>query len=64
MSAALIADLLEALATVIGSGVRVVVLRATRGPKVWSAGHDVRELPTNGPDPLTHHDPPRLALRN
>jgi len=63
LSAALIADLLEALAWLVGSGVRVVVLRASRGAKVWSAGHDVRELPTQGRDPLTYHDPLRRAVR-
>ena len=41
----------------------MVVLRAPRGAKVWSAGHDVRELPTNGRDPLTYHDPLRQAVR-
>jgi methylmalonyl-CoA decarboxylase len=63
LSAALIDDLLEALASLIGSGARVVVLRAARGAKVWSAGHDVRELPTHGRDPLTYHDPLRRAVR-
>jgi len=32
--------------------VRVVVLRANKGVKVWSAGHDVDELPPPGRDPL------------
>jgi methylmalonyl-CoA decarboxylase len=63
LNAALIADLLEALAGLAGSGARVVVLRAPRGAKVWSAGHDVRELPTNGRDPLTYSDPLRRAVR-
>lgn len=43
--------------------VRVVVLRAAPGAKVWSAGHDVTELPTNGRDPLTYNDPLRLLVR-
>ena len=63
LSAALIGELLEALAGLAGSGARVIVLRALRGAKVWSAGHDVRELPTNGRDPLTYHDPLRQAVR-
>jgi methylmalonyl-CoA decarboxylase len=41
----------------------VVILRAPRGAKVWSAGHDVRELPTNGRDPLTYDDPLRRVVR-
>lgn len=31
---------------------RVVILRANPGTKVWSAGHDVSELPPLGHDPL------------
>lgn len=57
LSAELIADSLEALASLTASGARVVVLRAAPGVKVWSAGHDVKELPTNGRDPLTYDDP-------
>src|SRR5262249_9697447 len=45
LSGALIADLLESLTGLVKSGARVVVLRAPRGAKVWSARHDVRELP-------------------
>ena len=41
----------------------MVILRAPRGAKVWSAGHDVRELPTNGRDPLTYNDPLRRVVR-
>jgi methylmalonyl-CoA decarboxylase len=63
LSAELISDLLEALASLTDSGARVLVLRAPRGAKVWSAGHDVRELPTNGRDPLTFNDPLRRAVR-
>lgn len=32
--------------------VRAVVLRANPGAKVWSAGHDISELPPPGHDPL------------
>jgi methylmalonyl-CoA decarboxylase len=63
LSAELISDLLEALAGLTTSGARVVILRAPRGAKVWSAGHDVRELPTNGRDPLTYNDPLRRVVR-
>ncbi len=42
---------------------RAVILRAPAGSKVFSAGHDVRELPTNGRDPLTYNDPLRYAVR-
>lgn len=43
--------------------VRVILLRAAPGAKVFSAGHDVRELPTNGRDPLTYNDPLRQLMR-
>ena len=36
---------------------RALVLRAPKGSKVWSAGHDVNELPRPGRDPLSYHDP-------
>lgn len=42
---------------------QAVILRAAKGAKVFSAGHDVRELPTNGRDPLTYNDPLRHAVR-
>ena len=63
LSAALIADLLEAGIKLNASGAKVVILRAAPGVKVWSAGHDVKELPTNGRDPLTYDDPLRQAVR-
>lgn len=63
LSAPLITDLLEALADLSNSGARVIILRAPKGAKVWSAGHDVRELPTNGRDPLTYDDPLRRVVR-
>jgi methylmalonyl-CoA decarboxylase len=63
LSAPLMGDLLAALSDLTSSGARVVVLRASKGAKVWSAGHDVRELPTNGRDPLTYDDPLRRVVR-
>ncbi len=63
LSAALIVDLLDAGKKLNASGAKVVILRATPGVKVWSAGHDVNELPTNGRDPLTYDDPLRQVVR-
>jgi methylmalonyl-CoA decarboxylase len=42
---------------------RVVILRAPPGAKVWSAGHDVGELPEGGRDPLGWDDPLRHLVR-
>jgi methylmalonyl-CoA decarboxylase len=63
LSAALIADLLEAGKQLNASGAKVAILRSAPGVKVWSAGHDVNELPTNGRDPLTYDDPLRQVVR-
>lgn len=46
-----------------GVGVRCVVLRARSGCKVWSAGHDINELPEPGHDPLAWRDPLRKLIR-
>jgi methylmalonyl-CoA decarboxylase len=59
----LINDLCAALEQMRRQEVRVVILRASPGSKVFSAGHDVRELPTNGRDPLTYNDPLRRVIR-
>jgi methylmalonyl-CoA decarboxylase len=63
LSMALIDDLSEALVANRPPDVRAVVIRAKRGAEVFSAGHDVRELPTNGRDPLTYSDPLRKVVR-
>jgi methylmalonyl-CoA decarboxylase len=63
LSMALIEDLTGTWQELRAMGARVIVLRATPGARVWSAGHDVNELPTNGRDPLTYNDPLRLLVR-
>ena len=45
------------------AGVRCVVLRAPPGATVWSAGHDISELPVGGYDPLAWRDPLRKLIR-
>ncbi len=63
LSKQLIDQLCSALDQMRQFGARAVVLRALPGSKVFSSGHDVRELPTNGRDPLTYDDPLRSAVR-
>jgi methylmalonyl-CoA decarboxylase len=63
LSKELIDDLCAALDEMKVREVRVVILRAPTGAKVFSSGHDVRELPTNGRDPLTFNDPLRRVIR-
>ncbi len=43
--------------------VRVVILRAYPGTKVWSAGHNVKEIPIDGQDPLHWNVPFEKLLR-
>jgi methylmalonyl-CoA decarboxylase len=42
---------------------RAVVLRAAAGMDVWSAGHDIDELPPGGRDPLGYNDPLEGLIR-
>jgi methylmalonyl-CoA decarboxylase len=63
LSKALIDEILQAIGLLRQSKARVLVLRAPPGAKVWSAGHDVKELPVSGQDPLSYHDPLVTVLR-
>jgi len=63
LSKVLLDDIVLAIDSLQSSTVRVVILRAQPGAKVYSAGHDVRELPTNSRDPLTYSDPLRHVMR-
>ena len=60
---ALINELIRALNEMIHQRVRVVILRAQPGAKVWSAGHDINELPRPGRDPLAYYDPLEQGIR-
>ncbi len=37
--------------------IRAVILRAVPGAKVWSAGHNIKEIPLDGQDPITWNVP-------
>jgi len=63
LSTAMIDELCAALEEMLLRQVRAVILRAPAGAKVFSAGHDVGELSTNGRDPLTYDDPVRRVIR-
>jgi methylmalonyl-CoA decarboxylase len=52
LSHALIEEVMAALEDLQARKARAAVLRAPAGCKVWSAGHDIRELPDAGRDPL------------
>ncbi len=63
LSSQLVGEILEALDNLRAKEVRVVVIRAAPGAKVWSAGHDVGELPEGRRDPLGWDDPLRHVVR-
>ncbi len=63
VSEALVGDIISALGWLAERSARAVVLRAPAGARVWSAGHDVRELPAGGRDPLGWSDPLRMLIR-
>ena len=64
LSHALVTEVMESFQQLDGANSRVVILRAQPGSKVWSAGHDVNELPTDGRDPLGWSDPLRELVRS
>ena len=63
LSSSLLTDIAAAIDQLEKADVRAVILRAPQGARVFSAGHDVNELPTNGRDPLTYNDPLRQLVR-
>src|SRR5579862_5812599 len=63
LSKALIEGVCHSLAQMQQKEARVVIVRAPAGSQVFSAGHDIGELPTNGRDPLTYTDPLRHLVR-
>jgi methylmalonyl-CoA decarboxylase len=63
-SAPLAAEIIKALESFVQARVRVAILRARPGVKIWSAGHDVDELPKGRRDPLGWYDPLRRLVRS
>jgi methylmalonyl-CoA decarboxylase len=63
LSGELIREVVGTLDAFKAVGVRAVVLRSARNEKVWSAGHDVTELPKEDVDPLPYTDPFEQLLR-
>ncbi|MBV8399255.1 MAG: enoyl-CoA hydratase/isomerase family protein, partial [Acetobacteraceae bacterium] len=63
LSAPLIAEVLAALDSFRKESVRAVIVRSAVQEKVWSAGHDVEELPKADLDPLPYDDPLEQLLR-
>jgi methylmalonyl-CoA decarboxylase len=63
LSERMVDSIVGALAEFTRQDVRCAILRAAPGVKVWSAGHDVSELPEGGRDPLGWRDPLRHLIR-
>ena len=63
LSEEMVSDILAALDEFEKQSAIVVVLRAQKDTKVWSAGHDVNELPKPGRDPLPYAGPLESLLR-
>jgi methylmalonyl-CoA decarboxylase len=59
----LITEVLAALERCSAEKARAVVFRSANAGKVWSAGHDITELPKAGLDPLPYSDPLEQLLR-
>jgi methylmalonyl-CoA decarboxylase len=62
LSQALVEEFLAALADFQKGSARAVIIRAAADANVWSAGHDISELP-RGQDPLLYSDPLERLLR-
>ena len=63
LSEHLVDGIIAALEDFKARNVRVVILRAPPGSGVWSAGHNVEELPEARRDPLGWDDPLRNLIR-
>lgn len=63
LSAALIAEVVDAIDSAEASHCRALILRAEPGVTTWSAGHDIAELPKDGSDPLAWSNPLEGLLR-
>src|SRR2546423_1086689 len=55
--------IIDALDAMEDAGAQVVVLRAQPGVRIWSAGHDINELPRGRRDPLGYADALEKLLR-
>lgn len=63
LGSTLLGEFIAALQDAAQRGVRAAVVGATPASGVWSAGHDIDELPHGDRDPLTWDNPLEEALR-
>ena len=60
----MLCNLIDALDEMLLRKARVVILRANKGTKVWSAGFNIDELPRDGSDPLAYDNPLQQVIRS
>ena len=63
LSTELLKQFVEAIDKVIMSDNRVLIIRAPKGFKVWSAGFNIEELPEPGIDPVPYNHPLEVLIR-
>lgn len=63
LSAEMIGEIVDCFSLLKNNNVRVVIIRAGKNSKVWSAGHDISELSDSGTDPLSYDSPLEILLR-
>ena len=63
LSFEMLGSLIEAFDDMLKRKARVVILRANKGTKVWSAGFNIDELPRDGSDPLAYDNPLQRVIR-
>jgi methylmalonyl-CoA decarboxylase len=56
-------EFMDALELMESTKVRVIVIRANKGVKVWCAGLNISELPEPGHDPIFYHHPLEMIMR-
>ena len=59
----LMRELMHGLDALVRDEARVIIIRAGAGAEVWSAGHDINELPEPRRDPLGYFDALETLLR-
>ena len=60
----LMRQMMQGLDALVHDEARAIVIRAAAGAGVWSAGHDINEIPEPRRDPLGYFDALETLLRN
>ncbi len=64
LSFEMLCNLIDAFDEMLLRKARVVIIRANKGAKVWSAGFNIDELPRDGSDPLAYDNPLQKVIRS